>query len=172
MNALRNICDKPRRRGFTAFEVLMATAILAFISISVSSALMAGRQQTTNAQNTIYASFLAQELMEEITRLPYTDPTGSTTLGPDSGETSRTLYNCQNDYSGYTDGYGTSSSSITDLAGNAYPTAYQNFKRTVTMSATSYSPTGWNRTVSGLMVTVTVTRDNAAYATLEQFVMP
>ena len=106
-----------RLRAFTAFEVLLATAILAFISIAVSSAVMAGRQQTSNAQYAMYGSVLAQELMEEILRLPYNDPSGVNTIGPDSGETSRTQYNAQDDYSGYTDGYGTSTATIAPRPG-------------------------------------------------------
>ena len=99
-------------------------------------------------------------------------PPGVNTIGPDSGETSRTQYNAQDDYSGYTDGYGTSTATITDLAGNSYPTAYQTFTRSVTMTATSYTPSGWGRTINGLLVKVTVSRNGQAVATIEQFVSP
>jgi hypothetical protein len=163
---------RKRFRAFTAFEVLLATAILAFISIAVSNAMMAGRQQTSNAQYTMYASLLGQELMEEIVRLPFNDPSGFNNPGPDSGETSRAQYNAQDDYSGYTDGAGTSKANITDLAGNAYGTPYQTFTRAVTMTAANYTPTGWGRTVNGWLVTVTVSRGGQTYATIEQFVMP
>ena len=158
--------------GFTALEVLLATSILAIISLSVSSALMAGRAQASNAQNTIYASLLAQELMEEIMRLPYADPSGSTFLGPSGSETSRQLYDNRGDYYLYTDGAGTTLPKITDLAGNVYPTPYQNFTRTVNMTQTTYSPPGWGRSVTGLLVTIRVTRGSQTCATVEQFVTP
>lgn len=161
-----------RSGGFTAFEVLLATSILAIISLAVSSALMAGRAQASNAQNTVYASLLAQELMEEIMRLPYTDPNGQNYLGPGPGETTRQSYDNRGDYSGYTDGAGTTIPTITDLAGNAYPGAYQSFARTVTMTPTSYNPPGWGRSVAGLLVSVKVTRENQTCATVEQFATP
>jgi hypothetical protein len=159
-----------RRGGFTAFEVLLATAILAFVSISVSSALWAGRQQTAAARYTVYGSFLAQQLMEEITRLQLAS--SGVVLGPESGETSRSLYDGPDDYAGYTDGVGTSTPTVTDLAGNAYPSEYQVFTRTVTMTATSYTPTNWGRTINGYLVTVTVSKDGVTYAKLEQFICP
>ena len=160
------------RRGFTAFEVLLATAVLAFISIAVSSAMMAGRQETSNAQYTMYASFLGQELMEEILRLPYNDPSGTNTLGPANGQSTRQQFTSQGNYSGYTDGAGTSTATIADLAGTTYPTQYQVFTRTVTMTPTSYSPSGWGRTISGLLVTVTVSKNGQTITTIDQFVMP
>ena len=71
------------------------------------------------------------------------------------GETSRSLYNNIDDYDGYTDGPNT----LADLAGNLYPSEYQSFVRSVSMSATTASPTGWNRTISGLLITISVSRD-------------
>ncbi len=48
------------RRGFTAIEALIAAAILAFLTAAVSGALMAGRQQSKFARDTVYASMLAR----------------------------------------------------------------------------------------------------------------
>src|SRR6476646_6117277 len=116
----------PRRaRGFTAIEALFATVLLAVLTAAVSGALMAGRQQSKLARDTLSASFLAQSLMDEIMRLPFTDPAGYTTMGPDGSET-RTTFDNIDDYSGYTDGPGNVADQagtlhpITDLAGNAY----------------------------------------------------
>ena len=152
-------------RAFTAFEALLAAAILAIITAAVSGAIMAGRQQSRNAQDTVYASFLARALMEEICRLPITDPLGYTTFGPDPGETSRKLYDNIDDYHGYTDG----PNNIADLAGNNYSSEYQPFVRTVTVTATSTTPTGWGRTINGLTITVTVTRDSKTLVTLQRY---
>jgi hypothetical protein len=126
---------------------------------------MAGRQQSRNAQDTVYASMLARALMEEIMRLPVTDPHGYTTFGPDPGETSRSLYDNVDDYHGYTDG----PNNIADLAGNVYSGEYQPFVRSVTVTAVPASPTGWNRTINGLLVTVTVSRNGAALVTLQRY---
>ena len=153
-------------RGFTAFEALIATAILAFLVAAVSGALMAGRQQSKLARDTLYASMLAKAMMDEVMRLPTADPTNSITMGPDSGETRNgaTPFNCVKDYHGYTDGPNT----ITDLASNAYPSVYQTFTRTVTVSPVTYSPTGWGQSLSGLLVTVTVSRDGQTLVTLQR----
>jgi MSHA pilin protein MshD len=149
--------------GFTAIEALVAATILAILTAAVSGALMAGRAQSKLARDTLSASFLAQSLMDEIMRLPFNDPKGYTTMGPDGGETRATFDNVD-DYCGYTDGPG----AITDLAGNAYPDAYAGFVRTVSMTAVSTSPAGWNRTLTGLLVTVSVTKDGVELVKLQR----
>ena len=151
------------RLGFTAFEALIATAILAFLVAAVSGALMAGRQQSKLARDTLYASMLAKALMDEVMRLPATDPNNSTTMGPDAGETRNgsTAFNCVKDYNSYTDG----PNNITDWAHNAYPAIYQTFTRSVAVSQVTYTPTGWGQSLSGLLVTVTVSRDGTTLVT-------
>ena len=156
--------SKKHRHAFTAIEALFAATILAILTAAVSGALMAGRAQSKLATDTLNASFLAQSLMDEINRLPFNDPQGTTTMGPDSGETTRLLYDNIDDYSGYADG----PTGITDLAGNAYPDIYQTFTRTVLMTAVSMSPTGWNRTMSGLLITVSVKRDGVELVKLQR----
>ena len=96
-------------------------------------------------------------------RLPYNDPLGYTALGPDNGETRPTFDNID-DYCGYQDG----PTGLTDIAGNAYPDAYQGFLRVVTMSPVSTSPAGWNRTLTGLLVTVSVSKDGVELAKLQR----
>lgn len=151
-------------RGFTAIEALVAATILAILTAAVSGALMAGRAQSKLARDTLSASFLAQSLMDEINRLPFNDPNGYTNMGPDSGET-RATFNNVDDYSGYADG----PNGITDVASaSLYPDVYQPFTRSVSMTAVSMSPTGWNRTMTGLLVTVTVSRDNVQLVKLQR----
>jgi type II secretory pathway pseudopilin PulG len=150
-------------RGFTAVEALVAATILAILTAAVSGALMAGRTQSKLARDTLSASFLAQSLMSEIMRLPFNDPLGYTTIGPDGSETRATFDNVD-DFCGYTDGPGT----ITDLAGNTYPDTYDGFVRTVSMTAVSTSPPGWNRTLNGLLVTVSVSKDGAELVKLQR----
>jgi MSHA pilin protein MshD len=153
-------------RAFTALEALIAAAILSFLTAAVSGALMAGRAQSKLARDTLTASFLAQSLMDEIMRLPFGDPLGYSSFGPDNGQT-RTTFDNIDDYHGYTDGAGTSAA-ITDLAGNALPDTYQAFTRTVTMSAVSSSPMNWNRTINGLLITVTVNREGQELIKLQR----
>jgi len=150
-------------RGFTAFEALLAAAILAFLTAAVSGALMAGRAQSKLARDTLYASMLAHSMMDEVMRLPVTDPQGNVTLGPDPGET-RSTFNCVKDYHGYTDG----PNNVADIAGNAYPSIYQNYLRTVTVQQVTYTPTGWGRTISAMLVTVTVSRDGQQLIALKR----
>src|SRR5256885_16945470 len=87
---------------------------ISFLTAAVSGALMAGRQQSKLARDTLNASFLAQSLMDEVMRLPFTDPLGYTSMGPDANETTRSSYDNVDDYSGYTDGVGTDMISIAD----------------------------------------------------------
>jgi len=162
------------RRGFTAIEALVAATILAILTAAVSGALAAGRAQSKLARDTVSASFLAQSLMDEIMRLPFDDPQGYTTMGPDPGESTRNTFDNIDDYYGYTDGPGNVPDSqghlrpVTDFAGNAYPDSYQSFTRTVTMTAISTSPGGWNRTINGLLITISVSRDGIELIKLQR----
>ncbi len=153
-----------RRRAFTAIEALVAAAVLAILTAAVSGALIAGRTQSKLARDTLAASFLAQSLMDEVTRLPFNDPNGYTTAGPDPGNTTRATYDNIDDYSDYSDG----PNSLTDLAGNAYPASYQGFTRTVTMTAVSSTPPGWGRTLTGLQIDVSVSKDGVELVKLQR----
>jgi type II secretory pathway pseudopilin PulG len=152
------------RWAFTAIEALIATAILAIVTAAVSGALAAGRAQSRLARDTLAASFLAESLMDEIMRLPFNDPLGYTTMGPDPGENTRSQYDNIDDYCGYTDG----PSNITDIAGNVYGADYQYFTRAVSMQAVSSSPTGWGQTATGLLITISVSRDGQQLIKLQR----
>lgn len=154
-------------RAFTAVEALVAATILAILTAAVSGALMAGRAQSQLARDTLSASFLAQSLLDEVLRLP------CSSTGPDNMST-RATYDCVNDYATYADGPGNVPDSfnkthpLSDLAGNAYPDVYQGFTRSVSMTAVSTSPAGWNRTLTGLLVTVSVSRNGAELVRLQR----
>jgi MSHA pilin protein MshD len=158
----------PRQRGFTAFETLLAAAILAIVSAAVSGALSAGRMQSRNAQDTVHASMLARALMDEIIRLPYTDPHGYTNLGPDPGENTRSQYDNIKDYHGYTDG----PTNLSDLAGNVYPSELQGFTRSVVMTPTTLTPPGWPMGPTGLLITLTVQKNGVTLVTLQRMAVP
>ncbi len=153
-----------RRGGFTAFEALLASAILAMVSISVGTALMAGRQQSAMAQKTTYAAMVGRALMDEVLRFPY----GNQSTAPDANEYRRTNVNVLSDYNNYSDG----PNNISDLSGSLYPTEYQELTRKVTITPTTLTPTGWTTGVSGEMVTVTVSLNGVTLVTLQRFISP
>jgi type II secretory pathway pseudopilin PulG len=166
-----------RPRGFTAFEALLAAAILAFMTAAITGALMAGRMQSKLARDTLYASMLAHAMMDEVMRLSTADPaypSGYTVIGPDTGEAripagTQTQFNCVKDYNNYTDGPNNIMQLGSDsLHCTAYPDVYQNYVRTVTIESISYTPSGWNRTISALLITVTVTRDGQQLIKLQR----
>jgi len=146
-------------RAFTAFEALLATAILALITASVSSALMAGRMQSKLARDTMHASMLAHALLDEVTRLPATDSAGG-----GAGTRTRFTFTCASDYNDYRDGPG----NIQDLAQNPYPAAYQPYTRSVSVIQQTYSPTGWGVSLRPYLVTVTVSRDGQQLISLQR----
>ena len=144
----------------------MATTILAIAVTAVAAALMAGAQQSYEAVDTRRANEAAQALLEEILTRPYADPDGASNPGPEAGETTRSAFDNVDDYHGYSESAG----SLVDAAGNAYPTEYAGFSRSVTVAADSLQPTGFATAVSGMTVTVTVQLGPRAMAQLSRFV--
>jgi len=150
----------------TIVEAVMSTVILAFAVTAVAAALFAGTQQAYEAVDVRLANEAAQALLEEILAKPYNDPQGASALGPEAGETSRTLFDNVDDYHNYSEAVGT----LKDATGTAYPAPYAKFSRSVTVAATSLQPTGFTTAVSGLTVTVTVTSGPRVMARLVRFV--
>jgi len=105
--------------------------------------------------------------MDEIVALPYKDPSGTAAaLGPDSGESSRSLFDNCDDYHGSSE----TANLIKDQSGSLLPTEYQAFTRSVTCS-TGSTTIGGVGTVSGLTVVVTVTSTKGAGTwTLTRFI--
>lgn len=139
-----------RHAGLTLVECLLASVILALIGLAVAQALLAGMQQSEQAVATGRAVALGQAIIEEIASLPQ-DSAGNQTPGPDGGE-SRTAFNHADDYHGLEESAG----HIRNVAGELYPSAYQNFSRQITLSRESLTISGLTQTLSGLTVTVTV----------------
>ena len=89
------------REAFTLVEGLLAATILAVAITAITMPFTASAQnQVVDSQRTI-AVTLAQEMMEEILSKPFQDPDQYTAPGPDSGETSRALFDNIDDYNGY-----------------------------------------------------------------------
>lgn len=153
-------------RGLTLVEALLAAMILAFSAVAVSQALLAGHQQTQAALHHRRATDLADALMEEILRLPYNDPDGASSPGPEAGETSRLLYDNIDDYHGFSETAG----SVTDVAGAAYDARYELFSRSVTVTAGSQTVAGLGPAITGVTIQVTVTDTAGATWSVQRFV--
>lgn len=91
-----------RRRGFTMIEAGLTTIIVGIgISAAMSMFGACGMQNISASQMTT-AMMLADNIQEAITNLSFSDPiTGSTTFGPEGGETLAT-YDDVDDFDGQT----------------------------------------------------------------------
>lgn len=147
-------------------EVLIASAILAFAVAAIAQAIVAGQMQVYAALYELRAASLAESMIEEIIAKPYADAEGATDAGPDTGETSRTLFDNADDYHGYTEAI---DDDIADASGVAYPAAFQDFARSVTC-VYGTADSGLGDPVTGLTVTITVTDATSRTWTSSRFI--
>lgn len=154
------------RNGFTIAEGLIASAVLATAVVAICAAVMAGHSQGTYTEHADRALKLAEELAEYIAVMPYNDPQGASTPGPDSGESGISAFDNADDFHGYSEAAG----AIRDVAGNLYPAAYQVFSRSVTAVYTTQTVAQLGGTINGLRVTVTVTDAQGQTWTLTRFI--
>jgi prepilin-type N-terminal cleavage/methylation domain-containing protein len=104
IDATRSAAPSIHRAGFTLIEAMIASTIVAVAVVGVAGLMAASSAQSMYSRETSIAVLLGRQLMEEIASKPLLDPTdGSRTLGPESGETSRTLYDNVDDYNDYFD---------------------------------------------------------------------
>jgi len=87
--------------AFTLAEALLAAVVLAATIPAIAMPFTAAAQSQQAEGRFTVAVNLAQELMEEILSQPFRDPQGSSAPGPESGETSRELFDNVDDYHGY-----------------------------------------------------------------------
>jgi len=155
------------RRGFTLMEALLATVVLAFVVAALSQAIVVGQMQTYDAMHSGRAVALAEAMMEEVLVLPYDDPGGDVTIGPDAGETTRQDFDDIDDYHGFAE----AADAITDAEGNPYDDLYQGFTRSVTVTADDVDVAAFGATQPGLTITVTVQEgDDGRQWTVTRFV--
>ena len=119
--------DRPLSRGFTLVEALLASVILAMAVVALAASLGAGHMASYEADEGRRATGLAEELAEYVLALPYYDPQGHTTPGPEADEGSVAAYDNADDFDGYVDPEGP----LRGLKGDPYPTEYQVFRRSV-----------------------------------------
>jgi len=104
-----------RRRGFTVYEALLASVVLAYATIAVSGSLTASDSMSQTMQQTVTATALANELLEEISAFPLANPsTGTTTPAATATPGARSGFA----YIGAFNGYSDSGSSLPELNGN------------------------------------------------------
>jgi hypothetical protein len=87
----------------------MATVVLGIAAAGVLLPFAGGAAARAEGMRRTLAAKLAGDLTEEIINKPFHDPDGSSyyyNLGPDSGETSVSLFDNVDDYHGYTEGQG------------------------------------------------------------------
>ena len=89
--------------GFTMIEALLSASVLAMAITAITIPFTAAAQnEQVDARQTVAVS-LAQEMMEEVLSKPFEDPNGSSSLGPEPGESVRSLFDNIDDYDGYTE---------------------------------------------------------------------
>jgi len=155
-----------RPTGFSLVEVLLASVILAIISICLTQAIVAGQQQSYNAVDTHRAAALADSLLERVLALPYNDPDGDSDPGPEDGEDAYTDFDNLDDYHGYSEDAG----ELIDPAGNAWPDAYQACARAVTVADETINVAALGGNHPGQTVTVTVTMPDGRTITVRRWV--
>ena len=155
-----------RRQGFTLVEVLVASAILSFVTLGIVQAVSAGQARTLDALKRARAQALAEVLLEEILAKPYADPEGETAFGPDADEGSRADFDNIDDYHGYIESAG----ALADHAAATYPADYQSLARSVSVVAVTNSVTDLGGDHAGLQVTVSVSEPGGRVWSVQRFV--
>ncbi len=159
----------PRRttaQGFTLAEVLLASAVLAFIVAGLTQTIVSGQAHTYNALHEERALSLAEALMEEVLALPYADRGGDTTPGPDDNEPTRDRFDGMDDF----DGFAESPGALADPAGVLYPALFQGFSRSVDAAYSTATAAGFGGTRNGIAVTVTVAEPGGREWTISRFI--
>jgi MSHA pilin protein MshD len=100
---MASVPHHPAPRGFTILEALIASFIVAVATIGVGTMLAASSHQSEAMSDASVSQALARQLMEEIASRPIEDLSGRISLGPESGETTRSLFDQIDDYHGHTD---------------------------------------------------------------------
>jgi hypothetical protein len=139
-------CIHRTKRGIALLEVLIAVGILTFAVASITSAIVAGQQQSLEARNKIVGSVAAESLLSQITQVPW--------------ETIDTWH-------GFVEEVGT----ITDPTGAGIEGDWSQIGRNVTVIADEVQVTPLEVFIVGRTVTVSsFTADGRILATIERFV--
>lgn len=116
-------------QGFTLIEVNLALVIIGTIVIFLSVLYLTAIKASAKALDINKAVYLGTGLMEEIKMRGWDENTsgGSAVLGPEAGETNKTMYNDIDDFNNYNE------SSILSFDGSAI-NGFDSFSRSVTVN--------------------------------------
>ena len=144
---MRSVCTNPSpHRGIALLEVMIAVGILTFAVASITSAIVAGQQQSLQAREKIVGSVAAESLLSQITQVPW-----------------ETI----DSWHGYTEDVGT----ITDPTGVAMDGDWDRIGRKVTVIAGEVQVPSLEVFIVGRTITVSsFTVDGRTLATIERFV--
>ena len=126
--------------------------ILSVALLAVGYTAIAGQQQQRHADEYSRAARLAEDLMEEILSLSYTDPDATPAFGPETGEGTRKNVDDVDDFHGFNEPAG----NLRDATDAKYGSAEQAFSRSVTVTAGGQAIADLGRTIGGVTVTVQV----------------
>ncbi|MEM9251030.1 MAG: prepilin-type N-terminal cleavage/methylation domain-containing protein [Planctomycetota bacterium] len=155
-----------RHAGFSLPEVLIASVIVAMVSLTLGQAIVAGHQQSENAVVVHRAALLADSMLERVIALPYDDPDGVSDVGPESGESGYTAFDNVDDYHGYSETPG----NLIDVAGAALPGVYQTYTRSVQVAAETIDVAALGGAHEGMRITVTVTMPDGRLLSVKRWV--
>lgn len=158
---------KPKKSeiGLSLIESLLAVMVLQVAVLGMIYTVNAGYAHMAEGDNIVYASRLGEELAEEILARAYEEPSGSASLGPDTGESSRADFDDIDDYHGYSEAAG----SLLLFDGTDHDSELQEYSRSVTVTASTLDISD-TISVSGKLVVVTVTYPSGRILTLSRFV--
>jgi MSHA pilin protein MshD len=154
-------------RGLTLVEAILALTIFPLAVTGISFAITSGQSEAIETLRQTRAAMLAGGLMEEILSKPYSDPGGASALGPEAGETTRTLFDNADDYHSYSEAAG----SLATADGTAYTSEFQVFSRSVTCSYTTVTIASLSVNVSALQIVVTVSDTSGTVVTLTRVML-
>ena len=155
--------SQPRRRGFSLVEIVVSILIVGVLMVAALSTVGATLRRQSDTADRVRAQQLASDLMQEILRQAYQDPSGTPVFGPEAGESTgtRLRFDDVDDYAGWTE------SPPADKSGAPYA-GFSGWTRNVnvqwadpvTLAATAATNTGLK------LITVTVVRQGRTLTTL------
>jgi prepilin-type N-terminal cleavage/methylation domain-containing protein len=163
---IRSGSARARRRAMTLVECMVATAILAGVSLAASLTLTTGAQHVAYADRASRSARLGRDLMQEIRSKAYDDPNQTPLFGPESGEKTRSDFDDVDDFHGWKQDVG----SQTTATGELYDAEDQRFSRSVTVTDVSQSVSDLGVSVPGRLVTVVVKHQSGEKWQFVQFI--
>lgn len=152
--------SRRRRAGLTLAECIVALVVLSLAVTAVAYAVSAGQMQSAEALRKSRATMLAEALMDEIFAKSYGAPVTGT-------PPARTGYTHAGQYNVFSEAPG----NVRNAAGALYPSEFQRFGRSATVTTGTATLAGLGAARLGLVVTVTVSEGGGAVSTLTRFMV-